>query len=80
MLTRFDLGFEGYVMTDWNSYDTVDIPSAVNAGNCWFTPGSEDDTYVRPILTAAAVGTLNERRLRNNVKYLLQVIRSRTAD
>ena len=54
-------------MTDWNSYDTVDIPSAVNAGNCWFTPGSEDDTYVRPILTAAAVGTLNERRLRNNV-------------
>lgn len=75
---RNEFGFEGYIMTDWNSYDTVDIPSAIGAGNCWMTPGSEDDTYVKPIRKALKEGTLEERRLRNNIRYLMHVVRSRT--
>jgi beta-glucosidase len=28
---REELGFDGFAMTDWNSYDTVDMVEAVNA-------------------------------------------------
>ena len=75
---RNEFGFDGFIMTDWNSYDTVDIPSAVAAGNCWMTPGSEDDTYVKPILQAVKSGELSAYRLRNNIRYLMNIIRYRT--
>lgn len=75
---REEFGFDGFVMTDWNSYDTADIPAAVQAGNCWMTPGSEDDTYVNQIMEGIHAGIIDEKRLRNNVKYMLNVIRKRT--
>lgn len=74
---REEFGFQGFVMTDWNSYDTVDIARAIQAGNCWITPGTEDDTYVTPIIEGIKNGMVDENRLRNNVKYMLQVIRKR---
>jgi len=49
-ILRGEFGFEGFVMTDWNSYETADVAAAVGAGNCWITPGSVDDTYVNMIL------------------------------
>lgn len=75
---REEFGFDGFVMTDWNSYDTADIPAAVQAGNCWMTPGSEDNTYVDKIVDGVRKGIIDEKRLRNNVKYMLNVIRKRT--
>lgn len=75
---REEFGFDGFVMTDWNSYDTADIPAAVQAGNCWMTPGSEDNTYVDKIVEGVNAGIIDEKRLRNNVKYMLNVIRKRT--
>jgi beta-glucosidase len=75
---REEFGFEGYVMTDWGSYDTVDIVEAVAAGNCWITPGSPDDTYVTPIVEGVRTGRIERARLENNVKYLLRVVMKRT--
>lgn len=75
---REEFGFDGFVMTDWNSYDTADIPAAIQAGNCWMTPGSEDNTYVDKIVEGVNTGVIEKKRLQNNVKYMLNVIRKRT--
>lgn len=77
---RREFGFEGFVMTDWESYETIHIPSAIQAGNCWITPGSQDKTYVEPIIEGVKNGTIEEARLRENVNYMLQVIRERTGE
>lgn len=70
---RGEFGFEGYVMTDWNSYETIDIAAAVAAGNCWMTPGSPDDTFVAPIVSGVREGRIDRARLERNVKYLLRI-------
>ncbi len=69
-----EFGFDGYVMTDWNSYDTADVASAVRAGNCWMTPGTTDDTYVQPIIDGVESGYIEESRLRKNVCRILEAI------
>ena len=75
---RHEFGLEGYIMTDWGCYDTADVAKMVQAGVCWITPGSTDDTHVTPILEGIKNGTVDEKRLRNNVKYMYRVIRKRT--
>ena len=71
---REEFHFEGFVMTDWNSYDTIDIVRAVQAGTSWITPGSADDTYVKVILDGLASGKISRRRLEENIYYLLKVM------
>ncbi len=75
---RKEFGFEGFVMTDWTSYDTVDIAEAVQAGNGWMTPGSADDTYVTPIIEGVKVGKIDINRLKANVRAMLKVVQKRT--
>lgn len=75
---RREFGFAGFVMTDWNSYDTVDIAEAVQAGNAWLTPGSEDDTYTKLIEEGVKCGRIDEARLRENVRGLLSIVQKRT--
>lgn len=75
---RNEFGFSGYIMTDWNSYDTVDPVAAVAAGNCWLTPGTEDDTFVAPIVEAVENGRIPIERLRSNVRQLLRVVQKQT--
>jgi beta-glucosidase len=65
-------------MTDWSSYDTADVVSAVQAGNCWITPGTTDSTYVTPIVSGVHQGKIDIERLRSNVRYMLRVIQKRT--
>ncbi|MFK8243398.1 MULTISPECIES: glycoside hydrolase family 3 N-terminal domain-containing protein [unclassified Facklamia] len=74
---REEFGFEGFVMTDWNSYDSIDIIKAVSAGNTWITPGSADDTYTKPIIEAVKQGEIDLLRLKDNVGRLLSVVNSR---
>lgn len=69
-----EFGFDGYVMTDWNSYDTADVASAVRAGNCWMTPGSTDDTYVQPIIDGVESGYIEEARLRKNISRMMNIV------
>jgi beta-glucosidase len=75
---RREFGFEGFVMTDWNSYDTADVAASVQAGNCWMTPGSKDNTYVTPIIKGIEENKINPERLRSNVWYLLRVVHKHT--
>ncbi|WP_434751909.1 glycoside hydrolase family 3 C-terminal domain-containing protein [Paenibacillus amylolyticus] len=77
---REELGFDGYVMTDWGSYETADIVEAVQAGNCWMTPGTNDDTYVLPIVNGVKEGRIDRTRLEKNVWYLLKVVLKRAQD
>ena len=71
---REELGFCGYIMTDWESYETVDWVEAVNAGNCWITPGSSDDKYTKPIVEGVANGSVDVDRLRENVRWHISIM------
>lgn len=73
-LFREECGFDGYVMTDWATYDSVDVVDMVNAGNSWITPGSNDGTFTRLLESAAKEGKLDVDRLKENVFYLLQAV------
>ena len=71
---RQELGFTGYVMTDWNGYGTGDIPALINAGVSWIAPGGMDDSLVEPIVTALNNGTLSRGRIQNNLVYMIKAI------
>ena len=71
---REENGFDGLIMTDWNSYDTMDVCDAVDAGNCWMTPGTMDNTYVQPIIDGVRSGKVRLKRLRENVSYLMKTM------
>ena len=72
---REEMGFTGFVMTDWDSYHTMDVVDAVAAGNCWMTPGTMDDKYVRPIIKGVKRGRIPIERLRENAFYMLKTIK-----
>lgn len=73
-ILREELGFEGFIMTDWTTYDTVDVAAMVQAGNCWITPGSLDGTYTAPIVEGVKDGGVDLARLRSNVASLVGVL------
>lgn len=73
-LLREENGFDGFVMTDWTSYDTVDVAAMIEAGNCWITPGTEDDTYTSPIVNGVKEGKIQLARLQENVTYLVRTL------
>lgn len=74
-LLREEWGFEGFVMTDWGTYDTVDAVEMVKAGNCWLTEGK--GTYVRQLQKAVKSGRLSRAVLENNVRWLIKTMLDR---
>lgn len=73
-ILREELGFGGFIMTDWTTYDTVDVAAMVQAGNCWITPGTLDDTYTAPIVEGVRDGRIELARLQCNVVSLIRTI------
>lgn len=71
---RDELGYTGAVMTDWSSYDTVDVVEMMLSGINWVTPGGEDTTFTQPILDAVRSGRLPIELLRENATYLLRTV------
>lgn len=71
---REELGFLGYIMTDWDSYQTCDPVKAVAGGNSWLTPGSPDDKYTKPIEDGVKDGIVDIDRLRDNVKHHIKIM------
>lgn len=71
-LLRDEWGFDGFIMTDWGTYDTVDPVKMVKAGNCWLTEGNHK--YVRQLKNAVKNGELSRAVLENNVKWLVKEI------
>lgn len=73
-LLREECGFDGFIMTDWGTYDSVDIAEMVQAGNSWITPGSTDDTYTQQIVAGVADGRIELERLQENVTWLIKTL------
>ena len=73
-LLREENGFDGFIMTDWTSYDTVDVAEMIQAGNCWITPGSIDDTFTCLIVRGVEDGRIDLARLQSNVAFMIRTM------
>lgn len=71
-LLRGEWGFDGFVMTDWNAYDTSDPVRSVNAGTNLLTPG--DKKMKRRILAAVKSGEIAKGTLQESAKRVLKVL------
>ncbi len=69
-LLRQEWGFNGFIMTDWGTYDSVDPVEMVKAGNCWLTEGSGKHT--RLLIQAVKEGRLKRENLQDNARYLIK--------
>ena len=73
-ILREELGFDGYVMTDWNGYGDQGFPALLNAGISWIAPGSVDDTFVYPIAEALENGSLNRGVVQRSLVDIVRVL------
>ena len=71
---REENGFDGFVMTDWGTYDTAGVAEMVQAGNCWITPGSLDDTYTGQIVEGVKEGRITLERLEENAAWIIRTM------
>jgi len=71
-LLRKEWGFDGLIMTDWCSYDTIDPVEMVKAGTGWLTEGGSK--YVRILEKAVREGKLDPEILRANAVYTVRTI------
>lgn len=76
---REELGFEGFSMSDWNSYDTSDIGNMVRSGISFLTPGSGDDFRVKPVRDELSTGRLSRNTLVRNVARIVRTLARRQA-
>ncbi len=71
---RKDYGFDGFAMTDWSSYDTVDIAEAAKAGISWLTPGENDGSITAKLEKAVQSGRLPREVLLRNARRVFAVM------
>lgn len=71
-LLRDEWGFDGFVMTDWGSYDTADSIRSVCAGTNLLTPGSKK--IFRMILKAVKCDKISKATLQHSVKQIVKVL------
>ena len=71
-LVRGEWGFDGLIMTDWCSYDTIDPVEIVKAGTDWLTEGGRK--YVHILRKAVRNGKLSTDILRDNAKYVIGMV------
>lgn len=71
-LVRGEWGFDGPIMTDWGTYDTVDPVEMVKAGNCWLTEGNAK--YSKILANAVKEGRLSRNVLENNVRCIVKLV------
>lgn len=71
-LIREEWGFDGMIMTDWCSYDTIDPVEIVKAGTCWLTEGG--GKYVKILKKAVKNGELSVDILRDNARYVIAMV------
>lgn len=71
-LIREEWGFDGLIMTDWCSYDTIDPVEIVKAGTCWLTEGG--GKYVKILKKAVKNNELPVDILRDNVRHVIALV------
>lgn len=69
---RGELGFDGFIMSDWNAYDTIDAVEMVRAGNCWITSGGKK--WVKVLQNAAKEGRISRGVLEQNVRWQIKTL------
>ena len=69
---RCEWGFEGLVMSDWNSTDKCSHAEAINAGNDLIMPGS--GAVSKALSGALKNGTLDRKALRRSAARVLSLI------
>lgn len=73
-ILREEMGFEGYVMTDWGGFGNKGPEGLMAAGISWIAPGSEDDSFTGPIEKAMEEGRLSRAAMQENVCRLLRIL------
>ena len=71
-LLREEWKFDGFIMTDWGTYDTVNPVEMVKAGNSWLTEGNKK--YVKILRRAVREGQLSRAVLEHNVRWLIRTM------
>ena len=71
---RGELGFTGFVMTDWNGYGDEGFTACLKAGISWLAPGSPDDSIVLPLVEDMKSGVLSRKLMRQNAKEIVSVM------
>lgn len=71
---RDELGFNGFVMTDWNGYGDEGFSACLKAGVNWLAPGSPDDSIVNPVVDAIKNGSLSKSLMQRNAKEIVAVM------
>lgn len=70
---REELGFDGFAMSDWNSYSTSDIVTMIESGISLATPGSDDDKFTSVVYAALQNGKITKDELIRNVTRIVNV-------
>lgn len=73
-ILRQEMGFDGYVMTDWNGYGNLGLAALLDAGVSWIAPGGTDDALIEPIVEALKNGTLNRGTLQRNLVWMVRIL------
>ena len=67
---RGELGFDGIIMTDWDSYNTIDVVEIVKSGTCWVSSGGKK--YADILYKAAKAGKISKAVLQDNAKHVIK--------
>lgn len=70
---REELGFDGFAMSDWNSYDTSDIVTMTESGISLVTPGSDDDKFTSVLYNALQNGRITRDELLRNIVRIVKI-------
>lgn len=73
-ILRGEMGFDGYVMTDWGGFGNRGPAGLMEAGISWIAPGSEDDTFTGPIREAMESGSLTRAQMQQNALRLVRIL------
>ena len=69
---RSEWGYQGLVMSDWNSTDKCSHVAAINAGNDLLMPGN--DSVYQALVAGLEDGNLDRDALKRSAKRILRLI------
>ncbi|WP_187374070.1 glycoside hydrolase family 3 protein [Murimonas intestini] len=73
-ILREEMGFEGFVMTDWGGYGDQGLEGLICGGVNWIAPGSDDDSVVTPVMDAISSGKLPRGLVQRSLTEMLRVV------
>ena len=73
-ILRQELGFDGYIMTDWNGYGNLGFAALADAGISWIAPGGMEDELVQPMVGALQNHTLHRAQVQENAVRMVKVL------